>query len=194
MSVLFRAVSGLSLAQYVVGQQQNVFGTVTERDNYATANPAWLQSYDDNPLTAVEADGVFYNRVDGAWNDLTFLVGVAGDSEILSNVSAWNYPVKQPDGTFADGELTLNPTTLEVSTPSTFRTGVSQGIKLKDTHTISSVGENISFPNLVSNIPYTIGAWSGGTIVLEENTANVSTGSLTQNSAAISFRRTSDPI
>jgi len=59
--------------------------------------------------------------------------------------------------------LTLNPTTLEVSTPSTFRTGVSLGIKLKDTHAISSVGENISFSNLVSNIPFTIGAWSDGT-------------------------------
>jgi len=164
MGILFKnggTVAGLN--QFILGRQQNVFGDETERDNYATANPDWLQSYDDNPLTTIKVGDTFYNRVDGAWNDLTFLIGVAGDSEILSNVSAWNYPVKQPDGTFADGELTLNPTTLEVSTPSTFRTGVSLGIKLKDTHAISSVGENISFSNLVSNIPFTIGAWSDGT-------------------------------
>ncbi len=163
MPAVFRKSSIGGVAQYVLGQAQNVFGDETERDNYATANPDWLQSYDDNPLTAIEVGGTFYNRVNGDWNDLTFLIGVAGDSEILSNVSSWNYPVKQPDGTFADGELTLNPTTLEVSTPSTFRTGVSLGIKLKDTHAISSVGENISFSNLVSNTPFTIGAWSDGT-------------------------------
>lgn len=155
--------------QYALGPPQNVFGTTAERDTYATNNPDWLAQYDNNPSFAVKVsdDGTgseaFYTRINGEWEDATFLIGVAGDSEILSNVSTWNYPVKQPDGTFADGELTLNPLTKEVSTPSTFRTGVSAGIKLKDTHAISSVGENIAFSNLVSNLSFTVGAWSVST-------------------------------
>lgn len=146
--------------QYVIGITPNVFGDTTERDSYATTNPDWLETYDNNENMLVKAGDTFYRRVDGEWEDATFVVGVAGDAEILSNVSPWNYPVKQPNGTFADGELTLNPLTKEVSTPATFRTGVSAGIKLKDTHAISSVGENIAFSNLVSAVPFTVGSWA----------------------------------
>lgn len=163
MPIYYKGDNTPSTIQYLLGPPQNIFGTEAERDTYATNNPDWLAEYDNNPSYAVKAGNAFYTRVDGAWQDATFLIGVAGDSEILSNVSTWNYPVKQPDGTFADGELTLNPLTKEVSTPATFRTGVSAGLKLKDTHAISSVGENIAFSNLVSNLSFTVGAWSVAT-------------------------------
>ncbi len=157
----FRSSEGVAGAlQYVMGSPVNVFGDTAERDLYASNNPDWLATYDDNPNTLVKAGDSFYYRDDDQWVDAQFAVGVAGDAAILSNVSTWNYPVKRPDGTFGDGELTLNPSTLEVSTPATFRTGVAAGIKLKDTHAISSVGENIAFSNLVSEVPFTVGSWA----------------------------------
>ena len=148
--------------QYLMGITPNVFGTTAERALYALENPEWLAQYDSSDNILVQAGDLFYRRVAGVWEDATFVVGVSGDAELLSNVSTWNYPVKQENGTFADGELTFNPLTKEVSTPSTFRTGVSAGIKLKDTHAISSVGENIAFSNLVSELPFTVGSWADG--------------------------------
>ena len=103
-----------------LGPTTNTFNTVAQRNSYATANAAWLASYDADPALVVIVGTttlVIYSRAGGAWVEQTGVVtgpgGPAGAQArfvVYAYINASTAPTAAPTGgTYvrSTGALTL---------------------------------------------------------------------------------------
>ena len=169
---------------FAVGLADNIFGTSsaniatqplvltpaatraaaeTVRNSYATANPAWLTSYDDSPgvgiflyfIDGADIVSVGQNRIGGQWVDQISTVGIQGrpgSGTDFSTITPNHIPAigAGPDFVPYDSGLRVLPNTLAagapgtVATPGSLQVGVAT-LRLEDQFEISGGGETLNF-------------------------------------------------
>lgn len=179
---------GGSGSGFAVGQPNNIFGTTsgdissapllvtpaasraaaqTVRDNYATANPSWLTSYNNNPGVGIfiyyvngsDIISVGQVRIGGQWVDQASTIGIQGtpgSGTDFANITAGHVPAigPGPDHLPYDSGIQVLPDG-SVLAPRTF--GVESGsVDFGDLITLSETGGFLGLTNNAVGASYTM--------------------------------------
>ena len=133
------------------------------RDNYFTANPTILTTYDSNPLSVIRLiynDGEmsisrFMNRTNGAWTDVTpVLQGPSGSVASLDGVPIGEVPYKLATGNFGGSGMRVLDDGSILAPP---HFGVESGsVSFGDVLTVSESSGFLAINNHINDKQYTI--------------------------------------